>query len=57
MEQENLAEKLPEAVLTMEKKLIDWEKAHGPKYAPTGKREEIFSEEMVEDLKALEYIQ
>jgi len=56
LEKENLAEKLPEVTLAMEKKLQDWEKAHRPKYTSSGK-EEILSQEVLEGLKALGYIQ
>lgn len=56
LEKENLAEKLPEVILAMEEKLQDWEKVHKPKYTSSDK-EETISQEVLEGLKALGYIQ
>ena len=59
MEKDNLAEKLPERTLLMERKMKEWKKVHGPKYVPSVEREseDLFSQELREGLKALGYIQ
>lgn len=57
LEKEDLAEKLPEVSLAMEEKLKHWKKAHGPKHSPPTEKERIISKELVEELKALGYIQ
>lgn len=57
MENENLVAKLPEVTSAMEEKLQTWEKTHKPKHTYTNKKQEPLSEEVLEGLKALGYIQ
>jgi len=56
-EQENLAESLPEITTLMENKLIIWQKEHMPKYSNTPSADSSSSEEVMEGLKSLGYIE
>jgi arylsulfatase A-like enzyme len=53
----NLAEKRPEIVLEMETKLKDWQKAHRPRHSQSTQPKAPLSQDAIEGLKALGYIQ
>ena len=55
-EQDNLAEKLPEAMKALENKLKVWEISHKSKRNDSNKREIAISKETIDGLKALGYI-
>ena len=56
-ESENIAAKMPEAALRMDKKLQEWMKQHPPKYLAAEVKQETVSPEALQGLKALGYIQ
>ena len=57
LEHENLAESLPEITTLMENKLIRWQKEHMPKYSNTSPSDTNISEDAIDGLKSLGYIE
>ena len=56
-EKENLSGKLPEVTSTMVRKLKSWEETHRPKHTSSTEQKTSLSKEVLEELKALGYIQ